>query len=132
MDIDDGITVPLTTLACNVYLRTHQVEDPELASARQMLGRAAVLIGRLEDAIVFNGQPVPGAVAAGVAPRPAVYSIQGGPQQGLLNCPPPAIRVLGPGFGNDLVNHKTYVIASDLSPANMARLAHAAIDSGSE
>jgi uncharacterized linocin/CFP29 family protein len=87
--IDDGITLKLTTIACEVYLSTQQVEDPELASAKQMLRRAAVLLGRLEDAIVFNGQanedlgpPTPPAVP----PLPAIYTITGGQTNpGLVN-----------------------------------------------
>lgn len=74
--INDSITVPLTTLSCLVYLTTQQVEDPDLASAKLLLGRAADIIGRLEDAIVFNGQSGPG-----VAPKvklPPVYRVQGG------------------------------------------------------
>ncbi len=59
LEVDDGETLRLTTIACAVYLRTQQAEDPDLVSAKQMLGRAADLIGRLEDAIVFNGQPQP-------------------------------------------------------------------------
>lgn len=76
LEIDDSITLPLTTLSCLVYLTTQQVEDPELASAKQLLGRAADVVGRLEDAIVFNGQPEPG-----VGPEvnlPPVYRVQGG------------------------------------------------------
>ncbi|MGH8900621.1 MAG: encapsulin [Egibacteraceae bacterium] len=55
LEIDDGKTFRLTTIACDVYLRTQEAEDPDLGAARQMLARAADVIGRLEDAIVFNG-----------------------------------------------------------------------------
>ncbi|MGH3784667.1 MAG: encapsulin [Pseudonocardiaceae bacterium] len=89
LEVDDGETLRLTTIACSVYLRTQQVADPDLASAKQMLGRAADLIGRLEDAIVFNGQPEPSEI-----PRrpdetpwvvPEVYTVRNGQKHpGLL------------------------------------------------
>ncbi len=89
LEVDDGETLRLTTIACAVYLRTQQVEDPDLVSAKQMLGRAADLIGRLEDAIVFNGQPQPPEI-----PRkpdgepwvvPEVYTVRNGQKhRGLL------------------------------------------------
>jgi uncharacterized linocin/CFP29 family protein len=83
-EIDDSKTLPLTTLSCEVYLTTQQVEDPALASAKQMLGRAADLIGRLEDAIVFNGQPGSNRAPRwhdedkGLVVEPEVYRVQGG------------------------------------------------------
>jgi uncharacterized linocin/CFP29 family protein len=86
LEVDDGQTVRLTTIACNVYLKTQQVEDPDLASAKQMLSRAADVIGRVEDAIVFNGQP-----GADTAPEitdglPTVYTVGGGQENpGLLS-----------------------------------------------
>ena len=76
LEIDDSITLPLTTLSCLVYLTTQQVEDPDLSSAKQLLGRAADIIGRLEDAIVFNGQPGPGTAPPVILPP--VYRVQGG------------------------------------------------------
>lgn len=92
-DIDDGETRKLTTIACKVYLRTQQAEDPDLASAKQMLGRAADLIARLEDAIVFRGQPGPdtrptedGSPGGDPVVTPEVYTVQGGGEyDGLLN-----------------------------------------------
>jgi uncharacterized linocin/CFP29 family protein len=78
LDIDDSVTLALTTIACNVSLTTQQVQDPDLASARQMLGRAAVLIGRLEDAIVFNGQAGAGQGPPAAAPAPGIWAVQGG------------------------------------------------------
>jgi len=92
LKIDDGDTLKLTTLSCEVHLTTQQAEDPELASAKQMLGRAADLIGRLEDAIIFNGQPdaheAPKLTRNGeehLVVTPAVYKVQGGRQDsGLL------------------------------------------------
>lgn len=84
--VDDGQTLRLTTIACEVYLKTQQAEDPELSAACQMLGRAADLIGRLEDAIVFNGQR--GSDKApqinGVDVQPPIYTVRNGQQHGGL------------------------------------------------
>ncbi len=87
-EIDDGETLRLTTIACEVYLRTQQAEDPDLASAKQMLGRAADIIGRLEDAIVFNGlseADKPPKIGTKLAVRPEVYTVRGPVQDGLLS-----------------------------------------------
>jgi uncharacterized linocin/CFP29 family protein len=77
----EGTSFPLTTIACNVSLTTQQAQDPDLAAARQMLARAAEVIGRLEDNIVFNWSanwaPDPG--------LPAIYEpVRGQPNSGLL------------------------------------------------
>lgn len=92
LEVDDGDTLRLTTLAVELHLTSAQVEDPELTVARQMVTRAADVIGRVEDAIVFNGQPT-----AGVGPtwgepegtqrsvQPNIYAVGGGQRNaGLL------------------------------------------------
>jgi uncharacterized linocin/CFP29 family protein len=90
LQVEDGETLKLTTISCNVYLTTQQAEDPDLASARQMLGRAAVVIGRLEDAIVFNGQTAPDQAPPRGAPQPLIYQVRGGNKNpGLLTYPDP-------------------------------------------
>jgi hypothetical protein len=78
LEIDDGLTLRLTTIACNVHLKMQQVEDPELASARQMVGRAGDIIGRLEDVIVFNGQPDTDRAPENTRGLPPVYTVRGG------------------------------------------------------
>lgn len=88
LEIEDGETLRLTTIACEVYLRTQQAEDPDLASAKQMLGRAADIIGRLEDAIVFNGlseADKPPRIDTKLAVKPEVYTVRGPVQDGLLS-----------------------------------------------
>src|SRR5207248_5517021 len=86
LEVDDGQTLRLTTIACEVYLKTQQAEDPELSAACQMLGRAADLIGRLEDAIVFNGQPGPDKAPQidGADVQPPIYTVRNGQQHGGL------------------------------------------------
>jgi uncharacterized linocin/CFP29 family protein len=56
MIVEDKVTQSLSTLQIQVYLRGPQVADPELTSALQMFRRAANVLARLEDAIIFNGR----------------------------------------------------------------------------
>ncbi|MDB5066762.1 MAG: hypothetical protein JWM18_3196 [Chloroflexi bacterium] len=92
LEVDDGETLKLATISSNVYLTTQQAEDPDLASARQMLSRAAVVIGRLEDAIVFNGQKVRNWGPPRCAPTLDIYQVQGGDTNpGLLAYPDPNV-----------------------------------------
>jgi uncharacterized linocin/CFP29 family protein len=75
LSVDEYAMLRLATISANVYLKTSEVTDPELASATQMFARAGDLVGRVEDAIVFNGVPpdppaVPGAAAPPPLPPP--------------------------------------------------------------
>lgn len=54
--VTDTDTLKLSTLQVKVYLRSAQVADPELSSALLAFRRAANVVARLEDEIVFNGQ----------------------------------------------------------------------------
>ena len=53
--IDDRDTMRLATLQVIVPIRNAQMADPELASALALFRRAANVIARLEDAVVFRG-----------------------------------------------------------------------------
>lgn len=53
--VDDYDTIRLATVAVNVFVHNHMIADPELAAAAIMFGRAAKIIARVEDAIIFNG-----------------------------------------------------------------------------
>jgi uncharacterized linocin/CFP29 family protein len=57
--IVDKTTVQLATLQVKVRLRGAQLADPELASALQLFRRAANMLARLEDVVVFRGLEVP-------------------------------------------------------------------------
>jgi uncharacterized linocin/CFP29 family protein len=110
LDIDDAITMPLITIACEVFLRTQHAQDSELASARQMLSRAAVTIGRLEDAIVFQGQPggnEPPIREGAPIVQPVIYRVRSSePSEGLLTAAPERNRVAvasGYAYGENLV-----------------------------
>jgi uncharacterized linocin/CFP29 family protein len=85
----------LTTIASLVYLRTNEVADPELAAALTLFRRAANLIARAEDALIFQGQP--GAAVwpnlAPVALRAVGTITAGGLHDGLL----PFGHPVGPG-----------------------------------
>jgi uncharacterized linocin/CFP29 family protein len=86
LEIDDGKTLRVTTIACDLYLKTQEVRDPELAAARDLLGRAADIVGRLEDTIVFNGQPDEHEAPGNNLPK--IYTVHGGQRiSGLLNNP---------------------------------------------
>ena len=54
--VTDTDTLKLSTLQVRVYLRGAQVADPELTSALVAFRRAANVLARLEDEIIFNGQ----------------------------------------------------------------------------
>jgi hypothetical protein len=57
--IDDKKTRLLSTLQLNVNVRDAQLADPELTSVLALFRRAANVLARLEDALIFNGQPAP-------------------------------------------------------------------------
>jgi|GEM_PF-985975 uncharacterized linocin/CFP29 family protein len=77
----------LTTISVQIPLPTHQVADPELGAALTAFRRAALTIARIEDAIVFNGQPGAGIPPVATFPGgwlaalPPVYSVTGGAAQ---------------------------------------------------
>jgi hypothetical protein len=95
LEVDDYSVLRLCTLSANVRLRGAQAADPEFASALIMFRRAAAIIARLEDAIVFNGQPGVGLPPSeGVAGLEPVYRISGGgAHEGLLTAAPTSVWV---------------------------------------
>lgn len=78
----------LATISVNVYLKNAQMADPEMTSALIMFRRAAEIVARVEDAIIFNGQTgVGGSAHFGIAPNIAndVVNVSGGEaSEGLL------------------------------------------------
>ena len=83
LSIDDKSTVELATLQVTVYLRGAQVADPDMASALQLFRRAANVLARLEDHVVFNGLKGPDEPPP---PELAVAKIMGGQaSQGLAD-----------------------------------------------
>ncbi len=79
MEVDDHSSLRLITVSVKVVLKSAQLADPELASAMLMFRRAADIIARVEDAIIFRGQAnVTSAGKLGVSGVPAVFTITGG------------------------------------------------------
>lgn len=106
LEIDDAKTLPLTRIACNVYLKIQQAEDPDLASAKQMLSRAADVVARLEDAIVFNGQRGEDQPPEHSDAIPKVYTVRGGGEHaGLLSAAECEVTVTLPKEGDHETGH---------------------------
>jgi uncharacterized linocin/CFP29 family protein len=85
--IADRATIQLATLQVRVSVRSVQMADPEMRSVLALFRRAANVLARLEDAVVFRGlvqaaQP-PAVVPAGGAPPP-IWEIHGGQVSGGL------------------------------------------------
>ena len=68
LGIHDRDTIRLATLQVLVPVRNAQMADPEMASVLSLFRRAANVIARLEDAIVFRGLAQDTTVAGGFAP----------------------------------------------------------------
>ncbi|WP_298849961.1 encapsulin [uncultured Ruegeria sp.] len=82
LEVIDYDTLRLTTVSVNVYLKGAQVADPELAAAQIMFRRAAAVVARVEDDIIFNGQPgtglAPKHASGAPASLPPIYTVSGG------------------------------------------------------
>ena len=76
LSIDDRDTMRLATLQVIVPVRNAQMADPELASALALFRRAANVIARLEDAVVFRGL-TSGSPPAGLSGLPRIWQITG-------------------------------------------------------
>ena len=57
ISVNNTETQPLLTLQVLVPLRSAQVADPELTSALTAFRRAANVLSRVEDTVIFNGKP---------------------------------------------------------------------------
>ncbi len=55
LHVDDSSTLRITTIAVNVYLNAQQVAQPDLSAALTLFRRAANIIARIEDTIIFRG-----------------------------------------------------------------------------
>jgi uncharacterized linocin/CFP29 family protein len=80
---DDRDTIRLATLQVRVPIRNAQMADPEMTSVLAIFRRAANVIARLEDAVVFRGLAPsathPGGFVppAGVVGLPGIWQITG-------------------------------------------------------
>ena len=75
--IDDRDTIRLATLQVLVPVRNAQMADPEMTSVLALFRRAANVIARLEDAIVFRGLAPNRTVTGGFAPPAGVIGLPG-------------------------------------------------------
>jgi uncharacterized linocin/CFP29 family protein len=82
LTIYDRNVLQLATLQIRVELRGAQLADPEMSSALSLFRRAANVITRLEDALIFNGRHTP--------PPPALPPL-----------PPLPLPVGSPGVGEE-------------------------------
>ncbi len=112
----DYDNIRLATLSVNIYLKNSQMADPEMTSALIMFRRAAEIVARFEDAIIFNGQkkvddgPNRG---VGTSPSMEICKVSGGEESGgllevgdwFLKCmkKPPGRHELGPQVFNIVV-----------------------------
>jgi uncharacterized linocin/CFP29 family protein len=63
MDVSSDPTLYLTTISALVEVRLREAADPALSAALTMFRRAANVVARAEDALVFNGRTTgPGAI----------------------------------------------------------------------
>lgn len=99
--IDDTTTIQVPTLQVKVFVRGAQMADPELTSVLQLFRRAANVLARLEDAVIFHGQSGPGeASKEAVASLPAIWEILGGQKsKGLLSARDATQAVAGESLG---------------------------------
>jgi uncharacterized linocin/CFP29 family protein len=90
--IQDRDTIQLATLQVKVRVRNAQMADPEMASALALFRRAANVLARLEDAVVFNGLKPKGPddvePVGGAGKLPEIWEIHGGQELGGLWTPP--------------------------------------------
>jgi uncharacterized linocin/CFP29 family protein len=88
--VDSTPATFVTTLAVNVALTSQEASDPQQAAALVQFRRAANIVARLEDALIFRGQAGAAAPPPGVGRLPLVYDVSGGgAQPGLVDTPRP-------------------------------------------
>jgi uncharacterized linocin/CFP29 family protein len=76
--IADRKTIQLPTLQAKVHVRGAQMADPEMSSVLALFRRAANVLARLEDAVIFNGQPNLDAPPAGPPNLENIWEMRGG------------------------------------------------------
>jgi uncharacterized linocin/CFP29 family protein len=92
LKVDDDGTIRLASVAVNVTVKNHMLADPELAAASILFRRAANIVARVEDAIIFRGRPAgdnPAIPGAGNLPQ--VFATSGSDYQGLVDRNPDQI-----------------------------------------
>lgn len=59
LEVDDVTTHQLVSVSVNVHLKNHMLADLELTVATDLFRRAANIVARVEDAVIFKGVPLP-------------------------------------------------------------------------
>jgi uncharacterized linocin/CFP29 family protein len=86
MKVDSDPTLFFTSLAVNIFLTSQEAGDPEQGAALIELRRAANMIARLEDALMFRGRSAKDATPDGVTGMDEVYVVKGnGAPPGLVS-----------------------------------------------
>jgi uncharacterized linocin/CFP29 family protein len=75
LGIDDRDTIRLATLQVIVPVRNAQMADPEMTSVLALFRRAANVVARLEDAVVFRGLAPDPMVPGGHAPPAGLFGL---------------------------------------------------------
>lgn len=97
LEVNDHDTLRLASVSVNIVLKNHMVADPELTAATMLFRRAAEIVARVEDAVIFNGK-AGGAPRAGTKGIPAIYSIGGAETYaGLTDCASAKVNLPSPG-----------------------------------
>jgi uncharacterized linocin/CFP29 family protein len=103
LGIDDRDTMRLATLQVTVPVRNAQMADPEMSSVLALFRRAANVLARLEDAVVFRGLALDATAQGGVAPPagiaglPPIWQITGAREaRGIWQSPPPGRSIVAP------------------------------------
>jgi uncharacterized linocin/CFP29 family protein len=77
LGIDDRDTIRLATLQVTVPVRNAQMADPEMTSVLALFRRAANVVARLEDAVVFRGLVRNPTTMGGFAPPGGTIGLPG-------------------------------------------------------
>jgi uncharacterized linocin/CFP29 family protein len=90
LTVDSTPQTFLTSFGVNVALTSQEMNDPTQSAALVQFRRAANIIARLEDALIFRGQTGPGVAPPGLRQLPPVFDVgNGGAQPGLASGPIP-------------------------------------------
>ena len=78
--VRDRVIIQLATLQVRVGVRGAQMADPDMRSVLDLFRRAANVLARLEDVVVFRGllEPLPVTPVGGANGLPDVWEIHGG------------------------------------------------------
>jgi uncharacterized linocin/CFP29 family protein len=89
LTVDSTPATFFTSLSVNVVLTSQEAADPDQGAALVQLRKAASMIARLEDALIFGGQSQAGATPPGANGLQPVFTVSGGgAQPGLVAVPP--------------------------------------------